>query len=113
MAIWGVPGVTSAILNNGYVGIYWKNPTGTVLMLPVVGYTGDPAQKMIFALNPAGGQITIEQSGMDSYVNSPLDRFRYILIPAGVNVSGVGRATDIDWSRVSYTEATQMLGLTD
>lgn len=41
------------------------------------------------------------------------NEFRYVLIPVGVQVSGAGRATDIDWSRISYAEAKQMLGLKD
>ncbi|QEC51089.1 collagen triple helix repeat protein [Anseongella ginsenosidimutans] len=38
------------------------------------------------------------------------NEFRYVLIPAGVEVSG-RLATDIDWSRISYAEAAQLLDL--
>lgn len=41
------------------------------------------------------------------------NEFRYVLIPAGIEVAGRGRAADIDWSRVSYAEATQLLNLED
>src|SRR3546814_10607136 len=30
------------------------------------------------------------------------NEFRYVLIPAGIEVSGRGRAADIDWDRISY-----------
>ncbi|HEY9560142.1 MAG TPA: hypothetical protein VIR29_05065 [Anseongella sp.] len=41
------------------------------------------------------------------------NEFRYVLIPAGIEVSGRGRAADIDWDRISYAEAKQLLNLKD
>ena len=41
------------------------------------------------------------------------NEFRYVLIPVGIQVSGMGLATDIDWGGISYAEARQMLGLKD
>ncbi|WP_353182067.1 hypothetical protein [Parapedobacter lycopersici] len=39
------------------------------------------------------------------------NEFRYVLIPAGVTLTGMRPASDIDWNRVSYAEAKQLLGL--
>lgn len=41
------------------------------------------------------------------------NEFRYVLIPAGIQVSGMGQAADIDWSRVSYDKAKQLFGFSD
>lgn len=41
------------------------------------------------------------------------NQFRYILIPAGIQVMGMGPASDIDWSKINYSQAKQILNLKD
>lgn len=41
------------------------------------------------------------------------NQFRFVLIPAGVQVSGASRAADINWDKMSYSQAKDLLNLKD
>lgn len=107
--------------DGGLLVLYGKNfGNGQHNMLPYtysnVEYTWSGGSFAVSTLNAISIRIrSTDGSALTEYDYSGFrgNEFRYVLIPAGTQVSGRGNAADIDWSKISYAEAKQLLNLAD
>lgn len=117
----GAEDIAHFLSEGGLLILYGKNyGNGQHNMLPYtysnVEYTWSGGSFAVSSLNAINIRIrSTDGSTLTEFDYSGFrgNEFRYVLIPAGVQLSGMGRATDIDWNRVSYAEAKQLLGLKD
>lgn len=121
LSLVGAEDIAHFLSDGGLLVLYGRNfGNGQHNMLPYtysnVEYTWSGGSFAVSTLNAINIQIrSTDGSALTEYdySGSRGNEFRYVLIPAGVQVAGKGRAADIDWSRISYVEAKQLLDLKD
>ncbi len=111
--------ISNFLANGGVIILYGKNyGNGNHNMFPYsysnVEYTW-AGGSFVASISNA---ITITIKSTDGSALTEYDytgfrgnQFRYVLIPAGVHVVGLGPASEIDWRKYSYSQAKQMLNL--
>ncbi len=119
LSLVGVADIGEFLLEGGILILYGKNyGSNQHKMLPYnysnVDYTwmsgGSGKNNAILIQITSTDGSTLTEFDYSGYRGN---EFRYVLIPVGIQVSGMGRATDLDWSRISYAEARQILGIKD
>ncbi len=111
--------ISSFLANGGVIILYGKNfGNGNHNMFPYsysnVEYTWaggsfgvNTTNAIIITIKSTDGTALTEYD----YAAFRGNQFRYVLIPAGVHVVGLGPASEIDWRKYSYSQAQQMLNL--
>lgn len=117
LSLIGAADITTFLSNGGILVLYGKNYGNTQHKMLPYNHSDADYTWMSTGLGEANS-ILIRIASSDGSALTDYDyagyrgnEFRYVLIPSGVRINGVSKAGDIDWSKIGYAEAKQMLGL--
>lgn len=117
----GAEDIAHFLFEGGLLILYGKNyGNGQNNMLPYeyynVSYTWSGGSFGVSTINAINIRIrSTDGSALTEYDYSGFrgNEFRYVLIPAGIQLSGMRSPSDIDWSALSYQQVKSVLNLGD